>query len=193
MGDGRDVEDGIVVDGRVESGVIPERAFGAGLSWVHEAFDDKVDIGRHLERNGLATNEIHWTLSDESGEQDFVESVRKRSGGGKGVGRITADCHCDWHGFASLIVPFAVASGHLVDLPMHAGFGGGEDLHAVHPEILITCVRIHGVDAGEGDEPSAIIGPALEDGQVEQGRQRTSLAGRFFGIDQVDDIFARSR
>ena len=51
---------------------------------------------------------------------------------------------------------------------MHAGGGVVVDLHPVHSDIPLAGVGVVGDDAGQGDESSAIQGPALKDGEVEQ-------------------------
>jgi hypothetical protein len=172
VGDSGDVENGVVIDGCVESGVISERAFGAGLAGMNESFDDKIDIGGHFEGDGFAGNKVDGALPDEAREEDFVESVRQGGGCGEGVCGVTSEGDGDGHGFAAFVVTFSVARGDFVNLPMHPGFCGGEHLHPVHAEVFIAGVWVFGVNAGKSDEASSVMWPALEDGEIEQGWER---------------------
>ncbi len=54
-------------------------------------------------------------------------------------------------------------------LPVCAGCFGVVDLEAVHAQVSLAGFRVAGGYAGEGDEAAGILGPALEDGEVEQG------------------------
>ena len=192
MGDGGDVENGVVVDGGVEAGVISERAFGAGLAGMNESFDDEIDISGHLEGDGFAGDEVHGALPDEAREEDFVESVRQGGGCGEGVRGVASEGDGDGHGFAALVVSFSVARGDFVNLPMHSCFRGGEDLHPVHSEVFVAGVGVFGVNAGKSDEASSVLWPALEDGEIKQGWERGCLVGCLGWVESVDDVFARA-
>ena len=57
--------------------------------------------------------------------------------------------------------------GFLLALPVHAGGLAVVDLHAVHADVALAGWRIAGDDAGQRDEAAAVLGPGLEDGEIE--------------------------
>jgi hypothetical protein len=61
-----------------------------------------------------------------------------------------------------------VPGADLVDLPVHAGGRGIVDLDPVHAQIAVARIGILRVDTGQGDKTAAIVGPALENRDVEQ-------------------------
>ena len=65
-------------------------------------------------------------------------------------------------------------------LPVHSGRTFVEDLHPVHAEIAFPGSRIARGDAGESDEPSRILGPALQNREIEQ-REIVALDDFFTG------------
>ena len=194
MSDRGDVKDGVRIDRRIKAGMIAEGAFGAEFTRLNVAFDDKVDVRRNFERNGETGNEVYRFFSDKPGEQDFVETIGQRSSRGEGVRRIAADGDSDGHGFVAFVVTFAVTRAYFVNLPMHAGSLGVVHLDAVHPEVAITGIGVFGMDAREGDETPAVVWPALEDGEVEKGRECGGgglvSGGRGSGVESMDDFLA---
>ena len=74
-----------------------------------------------------------------------------------------------------------VFGGDFLSLPVRAGGVGVVDLEAVHADISFAGFRVAGDDAGESDEASGILRPALQDGEVEQGE-----------VVALDDFFAGS-
>ena len=190
MGDGGDVEHGVVVHRGIETSVITERAFGTGLAGMDESLDDEVNVGGHFERNGFAGDEVYWALSDESCEEDFVETVWERCGCGESVGGVSTEGYRNGHGFAALVVPFSVARSHFMNLPMHPSFRGRKNLHTIHAEVFVAGIGVLGVDAGEGDEPSSVMWPALENGKVEEGWERSGLVTWLCGFEEMNDVFA---
>ncbi len=75
-----------------------------------------------------------------------------------------------------------MAGADLVELPVHPGGPGVEDLHAVHADVADAALRIDGVDVGEGDEGAAVVRPAF------QHRQRVQAGPAGLGL--VDDFLA---
>ena len=76
--------------------------------------------------------------------------------------------------------------GDLLALPVHAGGLAVVDLHAIHADVALAGAGVAGVDAGQGDEAAAVVGPALEDGEVvevEVVAEDDFLAGGVFGAD----------
>jgi hypothetical protein len=77
-----------------------------------------------------------------------------------------------------------VLGGDLLALPVHAGGLAVVDLHAVHADVALAGARVAGDDAGQGDEAAAVVGPALEDGElveVEVVAEDDFFAGGVFG------------
>ena len=54
---------------------------------------------------------------------------------------------------------------------MHSSSLAIKDLDTIHAKITIAGVGISGVNARQRDETAAVIGPALEDGYIQQGGQ----------------------
>ena len=91
--------------------------------------------------------------------------------------------------------------GNFLPLPVHAGSLAIVDLHAIHADVALPCriaggiylARIAGDDAREGDEAAAILGPALQDGKIENAEifaQDDFFAGRIFGGDKFGEEFS---
>ena len=58
VGDGGEVEDGVLVLHGVEAGVVAEGAFGAEFAEVHVAFQDVLGVGGDFEVDGLGLDEL---------------------------------------------------------------------------------------------------------------------------------------
>ena len=58
MGDAGDVEDGVVLGGGVEAGVVAEGAFGAQLVEGDVAFENDFGVGGNFEVDGLALHQL---------------------------------------------------------------------------------------------------------------------------------------
>ena len=107
---------------RVIAGVIAERAFVAQrLARVDVAFDDEVGIGGNFEVVGLALHEFDRFLAEVTGEQEFIEAIGQRRGGGEGEHGIAAEKNRDGHARAGFVVAPAVARADFLKLPVHAG------------------------------------------------------------------------
>ncbi len=92
----------------------------------------------------------------------------------------------DWSAAACAQRVAIVLGGDFLPLPVHAGGLAVVDLHAVHADVALAGARVAGVDAGQGDEAAAVVGPALEDGkvvEVEVVAANDFLAGGVFGAD----------
>ena len=64
---------------------------------------------------------------------------------------------------------FAVVFGaDFLALPVHAGGALVVDLHAVHADVALAGLGVAGDHAGQSDEAAGILGPALQDGKIEQ-------------------------
>ena len=85
--------------------------------------------------------------------------------------------------------------GNFLPLPVHAGGLAIVDLHAIHADVALPCrrTRIAGDDAREGDEAAAILGPALQDGKIEDAEifaQDDFFAGGIFCGDEFGEEFS---
>ena len=54
-----------------------------------------------------------------------------------------------------------------LSLPVHPGRALVVDLHAVHPQVALSRSRVASGHAGQGNEASGILRPALQDREVE--------------------------
>ena len=220
VSDAGDVEDGIFVFERVEAGVISEGALGAEFIEVDVAFKDDFGVGGNFKIDGLALYEFDGLLTEESGDDVFLDIGRGWDDGGEGQGRVGADGNGDLHlaggaialrldgtsgrschdvdgggsptqakrrlGWGTLgvgtcltHVVAVVFGGHFLALPVHSGGALVVDLHTIHSDIPFASFRIAGDDAGQGDEASPVLGPALQDGEIEERE-----------IVALDDFFA---
>ena len=75
MCDRRQMEDRIIFNRSVETGVIAERSFRPHFARLHVTFEDEIDIGRNFEIDGLARNKLDRFLSEKSGEKNFVQAI----------------------------------------------------------------------------------------------------------------------
>jgi hypothetical protein len=210
MGDGGDVKDGVRLGQGVVAGVVAEGAFHAErFLGVDVAFDDKVRIGRNHEVVGLTFDEFDRFFAEVTGEEEFVEAVRERRGCAESKHGVATDEDGDGHALAGFVIAASVTGGDFLELPVHAGGLGIVNLDAVHADVAIAGVGVLGDDAGESDETAAVVGPAFQNGQVEEGRgccvlrvacpglgDRWSIRPGFGagggGIEAVDDVLARA-
>ncbi len=167
-----DVKDRIRLGQRVIAGVIAERALvPQRLARIHVAFDDEVGIGRHFQIVGLALDELDRFFPQIAGEQEFIEPIGQRRGGGEGEDRIAAEENRDGHACAGFVIAAAVARADFLQLPVHAGGVVVVNLHAIHADVALAGVGVLRDHAGQGDEAPAIERPAFEDGEIEQSRR----------------------
>ena len=79
-----------------------------------------------------------------------------------------------------------VLGGNFLALPVHAGGLAVVDLHAIHADVALAGARVARVHAGQRDEASAVVRPALEDREkveVEVVAANDFFAGGVFGAD----------
>ena len=69
----------------------------------------------------------------------------------------------------------------LLPLPVHAGGALVVHLHAIHADVALARLRIAGDHGRQRDEASAVFGPALQDGKIEQRE-----------VALLDDFLARA-
>ncbi|MDB6018182.1 MAG: hypothetical protein JWR19_2671 [Pedosphaera sp.] len=206
VGDGGDVKNGIIVGEGVVAGVVAEGAFHAeGFLGVDVAFDDEVGISRDFEVVGLAFDEFDGFFAEVTGEEKFVEAIGQGRGGAEGVNGVAAEEDGDGHALAGFVIAATVAGGDFLELPVHAGGVVVVNLDAIHAEVAVAGVGVAGDDARESDEPTAIEGPTLLDGEIQERGQEgggraqggvnircgwpwVGAGGR--GIELVDDILA---
>ncbi|OPZ81423.1 MAG: hypothetical protein BWY76_03038 [bacterium ADurb.Bin429] len=160
MRDGGDMEDGVVVRQRVVSGVVAERSFPAALAGVHVALDDEISVGGHLQVVRQALHHLHRLAAQEAGEDHLVNAFRQRRGGSVGDGRVAAHRHRYRHARALPLVRRVVPGAGLVNLPVHAGGAGIEDLHAIHAAVAPSRFWIAGKDHRQREEGAAVLRPA---------------------------------
>src|ERR1035441_9409751 len=117
----------------------------------------------------LALYHLHGAWAEETGEDHLVEIGRQGQNGrehGDGVG---PDRYGHVHTFEAVMPhPAVVLRALLVGLPVHARRTLVEDLHAIHAAVPLARVGVAGKDERQGDESSAILGPALQRRQIPQ-------------------------
>jgi len=162
-GDSGEAKERVVVGEGVVSGVVTEGTFPAPFFRIHETLENDFSFRRYQQVHTSALDDIHRPVAEKTGEDSLVETGRKRSGGcidGGGVGT-------EGHGHRRWLAPAAVCpivTGAVVmAVPVHAGCLTVEDLQAVHPDILLSRLGVPGDDQRQGDESSAVVGPALHD------------------------------
>ena len=204
-----DVENGIQIFERIEAGVIAEGTLGAKFVEIDVALEDDFARCRNFKVHRFTFDQVDRGSAKKSGNEIFFNFGRSGHDRRKGDCRIGADCDRDFH-LARRTLTFgddtsAGTAGHDVDcgrlafnggthplagmfggdfltLPVHPGRSLVINLHAVHSKIALARLRISRGHAGKSDEASGIFGPALQDGEVEQGK---AVA--------FDDFFAGAR
>ncbi len=182
MGDSRrvmagEVEDRVVVGQRVIAGVIAERPLAAQLVDVDVAFQHEVGGGRHLEVDGLALDQLDRLAAQKPREQELVDAVRQRGGGGVRQHGIAAQRDGHRHPrLSQLLVAAHVAAPGLVQLPVHAGRARVVDLHAVAADVARPLVGIARDHHRQRDVGAAVAWPGREHRQLGQVR---------FGLDDL--------
>lgn len=157
------VERGEAVFERVVPGVIPERSFGPNIVEIHITFQHDFRVGGRLQVNCLALDQFDRFPPQETREEELVQVLGQRQNAGDHRGRIGADGHRDIHppAFSLAFEPAEVFGAAFVDLPVHAGCPGIENLHAVASHVPAAgpgALRDH---QWEGDEAPAILRPAF--------------------------------
>ena len=195
MGDASEVEDGIEIFERVEAGVIAERALAAQFVEVDVAFEHNFARSRYLEVYGFALDQIDRRSAEKAGDQVFLDLGRRGNNRRKRHCGFGADGNRDLHlpgraiafgndgtsgrarhdvdrrRLARDCCPHTLArvfGRNFLTLPVHSSRTFVEDLHPVHAEVALAGLGIARGDARESDEPSRILGPALENREIEQ-------------------------
>ena len=145
--------------------MISERSFLAQrFARIDVAFDNKVRIGRNFEVAGLAFYEFDRFFAQVAREQEFIESIGQRRGGGKRKDGIAAKKDRDRHASARLVIPASVACADFLKLPVHACALQVIDLDAIHSDVALTGIGVLSDHARQRNKTSAIERPALENG-----------------------------
>ena len=97
MGDAGDVENGIQIFERVETGVIAERALAAKFVEMHVAFEHDFAVGGHFKVDGLALHQVDRGSAEEAGDQVFLDLGRRGNDRRKSHGGFGADGDRDLH------------------------------------------------------------------------------------------------
>ena len=162
VSDGRDPESGILVHRSVKSRMISKGSFRHRLSHgIHGSLNDKVGIGRHLDRLAHRRDKRDGFLPQKSGEHVLVNPIGQRGRGRKRIGRIPTQSHRNGHRLAHFPVFFSMPRSDLVQLPVQRRFPRAEHLDAVHPDVPLLGFRIFGDDLGQSEKRSPIFGPSL--------------------------------
>ena len=183
VSDGREMEHGVVVGQGVVPRVVAERPLDPGLSRRHVPLQHDLRVGRDLEVDGLALDQLDRLLAKNARDRKLVHLWRQRHRARPHRRRVAAkrDRHVDplhLHPLAGPVMP----RPHLVALPVHAGSPAVVHLHPVRAHVAAAARGVPADDQRQGDEPASVLGPARQDGQpVEAGilaRQHHFLARR---------------
>lgn len=163
--DGGDVEDGVVVRQGVIPGVVAEGAFAATFVGLHISLEHELTFSGDLQIHGLALHQLHGRLAQEPREKELVHLVGNRRRGGVCGDGIRPQSHRHFQAFPALFRQVMVVGPALVAVPVHAGGGLVEHLHAIHAHIAHACLGILRDDKGHGDEGPGVLRPRGEDGE----------------------------
>ena len=113
-----------------------------------------------------ALDHLDAATGQEAAEQQLVEPLGHRRGGAVGQHRLRAERDRDLEPLPQPLGDAVVLRAALVALPVHAGRAAVEHLHPVGADVAHAGLGILGEDQRQGDEPAAVVGPALEDRQL---------------------------
>ena len=156
--------------------MITKRPFRAHLAWLHITFQNEINVCRHLQVDRFAANQLDRFPSQESGKQQFVQTVRQRRSGRECVNRVAAKCNSYRHALTAFVVAFAVPRTDFVNLPMHSSGALVIDLHPVNADVARTGLRVARMHIWQGDETPAVFWPAFEDGEIAQRKAAATVA-----------------
>ena len=154
--------------------MVAERPLRAHLAGLDAAFEHHLRVGRHLEVDGLALDELDSLAAQEAGEHELVDVLRKGRARRVGGDRVAAQRDRDGDG---ALRGEPVGPAVLVHLPVHVRGARVDLLHPIHADVADARARVLREDRGEGDEGRRVAGPAVLDGQrVEVGLEHDLLA-----------------
>src|SRR5207245_8235030 len=161
------MKDRVILDRGVVTGVIAERSFWPRFARLHVTLQDKIGIGWNFQVDGFAFHHFDRFAAQESGEQNFVEPIGQRSGGGKRKRGVAAERDYDRHLFVAFVITFAMTRAHFVYLPMHRGRSFIEKLHSINADVARAAFGIERVHLWERDESTAVFRPTFEDRKID--------------------------
>ena len=154
------MEDRERLDGRVVTGVVAERAFGADLVFLDVALEHDLRARRDLDPDADAFHELDRLAAQEAGEHQLVDVLRQRRARRVGGDRVEPERDGDLDAAVGCEV---VGATVLVDLPVHEGRVPVDDLHPVHADVPATGARVVGDHGRERDERRGVTRPAALD------------------------------
>ena len=155
--DRRHVEDREALGRRVEAGVVAERPFVRELALVDVSLEHDLRVGRHLEVDGHALDELDRLAAQEARDHQLVDVLRQRRARRVRGDRVETERDRDLHPpLGEQVVGAAV----LVDLPVHRGRARAEHLHPVHADVPAAGARVAGDHGRQRDERPGVAGPA---------------------------------
>ncbi len=178
--------------------MIAERSFPDQFIRIDPALNDNLGVGGHFHRDRFARDEFDAFAIKKTCEQQLADIGRERAGGCIRKHRFTAEDDRHRHlGVAAGFVASKVGGAIVMNVPMHRRALFVHDLHAVHADVALAVVGVERVDAGHRDVATgaflgvsgaaaitalAIVGPTLNDGQVEEA-----------GVVGLDDLLTDAR
>jgi hypothetical protein len=187
----RDLEQRVIVLQRVVPVVIAERSLGLPLARGNVS--DQREFRERDERMRAAAMDLRDAVAgDEGCEEHLGHVLGQRRNRGQDERRRTAKEDRRRQGLAARFRDVVVVAAPLPDLPVHAGGAAVVHLHAVHPEVVASSIRVRRVDQGERHERTSILGPA---GQCRQaiepdirGQLLDDRSGRHLARTDLDQI-----
>src|SRR5215831_2051778 len=161
--------------------MIAERTLHAALAGCDRALEH--ELGR-LGRPSLDASRVHelgGSATQPGREEKLVYAFGERGDRGQEKAGIGSDGDREWQRFAPSLGNVIVKASALLDLPMHAGLARTEHVHAIEAEVSLSTLGVRGQDETEGDEASAVLRPAAQDGQRAEIRLLDELARRSRG------------
>ena len=123
---------------------------------------DKVNIRRDFQLIRQTPDQVYSLFPQESRKHIFVHVFGQGSCCCIGISRVAAKGNCHRHPFPEFPVFREMMSRSFVPVPVHAGKGRAEYLHAVHAEVADACNWIPGMNYRQRDERPAVGRPAGE-------------------------------
>src|SRR5262249_34714803 len=160
------MENGIVFDGSVKTRVITKRSFRMRLPRLNIAFQNEINVCRHIQLDRCAPNMLDGFPSQKSGKQQLAQAIAQWRGRRERINRVATQSDSDGHALTAFVVALAVARSDLMNLPVHSAGALVIDLHPVNAYVARACFRIARVNIRQGNETPAILWPAFKDRKI---------------------------
>ena len=171
----RQVQHRILVGERIVTGVVAERTFHPPLGRINVALQHDLGVGRHVMVHRLAAHHVHGLAAQKAGEHHLVYARwqwRRRRINRRRRG---AEYHRHLQPLLLALGVPVVLGAAFVQVPMHPERLIVENLEAIHADVALAGVGIVREHQRQGDVAAAVIGPALQDGQLRELEVLTAI------------------